>query len=242
MLAMTIRNKKTIMNENYKELFQDLCEKGHLKDTIFQNSLQAFNNFKQVAREMVEAYKDFKIENGCHPKAIFEYYDRNDYEFELRFAGDILIVALHTNVFEFSRYHEVMKTSYIKEDKDRSYCGLIQFYNFLADSIKYNRENDLGYLVGRIFVNKDMHYFVEGKKEIGLLYNNFNSAEMNMEAITNILKSAISYCVHFDLLTPPFDEVKQVSVSAMQMNSMNLRITTGKRLGFRFQGDHDEIK
>ena len=35
-----------------------------------------------------------------------------------------------------------------------TFCGIINIYNFLSDSFKYNRESDLGYLVGRIFINK----------------------------------------------------------------------------------------
>ena len=45
-----------------------------------------------------------------------------------------------------------MNTSYVKEDKNRSYCGVIHLYNFLADSFKYNRLNDVGYLIGRVFI------------------------------------------------------------------------------------------
>ena len=44
----------------------------------------------------------------------------------------------------------------------RTYCGVINMYNFLSDSFKYNRENDLGYLIGRMFINKE-NTFVEGK-------------------------------------------------------------------------------
>ena len=83
----------------------------------------------------------------------FEFHDKSEFEAELRFGGDVLIFFMHTNIFEFSRDHEVMKTSYVREDPDRSYCGTILIFNFLADSFHYNRENDLGYLIGRIFIN-----------------------------------------------------------------------------------------
>src|SRR5574340_1141800 len=57
----------------------------------------------------------------------------------------------HTNVFEFDTRHLVWKTSYVKEKATRSFCRMINVYNFLPDSFKYNRANDLGYLVARIF-------------------------------------------------------------------------------------------
>jgi carbamate kinase len=133
-----------------------------------------------------------------------------------------------------------MKTSYIKEDKRRSYCGIIHIFNFLADSFKYNRTSDIGYMIGRIFVNRETHYFVEGKREIGLLYNNFSSSELDTRAIITILQSSILYTLNFDLLTPPYDNMKEVTVQEMQTTLDNLQFRTGKRLGFRFQSDSGE--
>lgn len=179
--------------------------------------------------------------NGNEPPIPFEFRDRSEFELELKFGGDVLIFTMHTNVFEFSRMHEVMKTTYIREDKERSFCGVINIYNFLADSFKYNRINDIGYMIGRVFINKDLHYFIEGKREIGMLYNNFSTSAMNRDAARSIIDSSIRYTINFDLLTPPYDDVKQVSVYEMQTSIENQKIPTGKRLGFKFQADHDEF-
>ena len=160
---------------------------------------------------------------------------------ELHFGGVILLFMMHTNIFEFSREHEVMKTPYIRENKSRSYCGVINIYNFLADSFKYNRVNDLGYLIGRVFINKELHYFIEGKREIGFLYQNFATSVIDETSIRAIIESSIGYTLNFDLLTPPFDAVKEVTVFDMQTTSDYMKLRTGKRLGFKFQGDHEEI-
>jgi hypothetical protein len=119
---------------------------------------------------------------------------------------------------------------------------MINVYNFLADSLKYNRVNDVGYMIGRVFINKDLHYFIEGKREIGMLYYNFATSEISKQAIREIIESSIRYTINFDLLTPPYEDVKQVSVFEMQSSQENQKIPTGKRLGFRFQADHDEFK
>jgi len=160
-----------------------------------------------------------------------------DFEVKLQFAGDILVFSMHTNIFEFSRYHEVMSTTYIKEDKSRSYCGIINIYNFLTDSFKYNRMNDVGYLIGRIFINKDKCYFIEGKREVGLLYNNFGKEVFDKQASRKVVESAILYAINFDLLTPPFDSVKEISLVEMRSISDSYTLKTGKRLGFKFQAD-----
>jgi hypothetical protein len=169
----------------------------------------------------------------------FEVVSRSQFEIELKFGGDILLFMMHTNVFEFSRGHRVMNTSYVKEDEERSYCGVIHVYNFLADSFKYNRLNDVGYLIGRVFINKDKHYFIEGKRELGYLFNNFGQNKLDKEAVKTIVGAAIEYTVNFDLLTPPYENVKEVSLHEMVTALDTLSIKTGKRLGFKFQADED---
>ena len=223
------------MSSSNKELFEAIVTKAGLKQEVYATTLNAFNKFKKETSRLAIDYPK-KVKQTQWPIP-FEYKDRGTFEFELKFGGDILIFFMHTNIFEFPRDHEVMKSSYIKEDKKRSYCGIIHIFNFLADSFKYNRTNDLGYLIGRVFVNRESHYFIEGKREIGLLYNNFPTSKLNIHAIDSIVQSSIQYTLNFDLLTPFYDNMKEVTVQEMQTTIENLQIRTGKRLGFRFQAD-----
>ncbi len=219
-------------------VFESLRSKYILKTDVFAKTRTSFEIFRKLLREQVQIYN--KTFSGQR-KVEFELNESEDYRMELTFGSDVLIFMLHTNIFQFPRLHEVMKTQYINEDPDRSYCGMIHIYNFLADSFRFNRLNDLGYMIGRVFINKDVHFFIEGKREVGQLYNNFATSVLNEDAIRDIIRSSILYTVNFDLLTPPFDEVKLVRVEDMQATS-DVKLVTGKRLGFRFQGDHEEIK
>lgn len=220
---------------NQKELFQALRQKAGLKQEVYHKTLEVFEEFKKTAEELPPLFHA-RNPNPRYP-VLFEYRNRGQFEFEMKFGGDILIFMMHTNIFEFSRDHEVMRTSYIKEDQRRSYCGIIQIFNFLNDSFKYNRINDAGYMIGRIFVNRELHYFIEGKREIGLLYNNFNTAKITQASIGSIIRSAMLYTINFDLLTPDFNNVKEVTVAEMQDTIDRMMIRTGKRLGYRFQAD-----
>ncbi|MEJ5304266.1 MAG: hypothetical protein HPY80_13050 [Bacteroidales bacterium] len=214
-------------------LFELLKMKGELKEKVYQNTQEAFTLIcraaEKIARECPYAEEHLKV----------EFLRQSALESELFFAGDALIFLMHTNIFEFSRDHEVMRMPYIREDKERSYCGVIHVYNFLSDSFKYNRYNDLGYLIGRIFVNKDMHYFIDGKREVGILYPNFGTEVLDEDAAFRIVSGAMTYAINFDLLTPPFDEVKIVNAGAVRDYSESSRMITAKRLGFRFQADKD---
>lgn len=217
-------------------LIQKIAVKGGMKLDVYNNTYKSFRIMKSLSKVMIETLRRKVIKTD--KRIQFSYTDRGEFEADLKFGGDMLVISMHTNVFEFPREHDIMNLGYIKEDITRSYCGIINLYNFLADSYKYNRVNDVGYLIARIFVNKENHYFVEGKRQIGLMYNNFSESVLDRASIKTILETAINYCVDFDLLTPVYDSIKVVSVSERLENTMNLR--TGKRLGFRFQVDRDD--
>lgn len=221
-----------------KESLKDLVfKKSELKQSVFRSTKDTFELFRTTTRELIQQFRERCVAEG--KTVAFEFTDRGDFEFEVKFAGDILLFMMHTNVFEFSRDHQVMKSPYIREDTTRSYCGVIHIYNFLADSFAYQRDNDLGYMIGRVFVNREKHYFIEGKRELGMLYTNFNTSVVTPETVLGIVESAIEYTTNFDLLTPPYDEVKLVSVGEMRTNFDKKSLVTGKRLGFRFQADND---
>ena len=224
--------------EEHSKICELLIQKGELKQQIYSSTLETMELFKSCAKEFEDYYEENYAEQ--HPRVSVDFNGKNLHEFKIRFAGDVLIFLMHTNIFEFPRDHEVMKTPYIKEDKNRSYCGMIQIFNFLNDSFRYNRINDAGYMIGRIFVNKDKHFYVEGKRELADVLNNFNSKELDRDAVMDILQSAIKYTINFDLLVPEYSHLLEISVNdILQIEDQNMILKTGKRLGFRFEPDKD---
>jgi hypothetical protein len=220
------------------KLFETIIQKASLKQQVYQNTYEAFNKIKKAIRRLVKEYQEKYADSDRYIP--FEYKNRGEFEVELKFGGDILIFMMHTNVFDFPRSHPLLQTAYVSHRKERSYCGIINIYNFLGDSFKYKRINDIGYLVGRIFINSEMHYFTEGKREIGPDFGQFENTMLDEKAALNIIQSAINYTLNFDLLTPPYEQVKLLSVFEVQTTLDNMKIKTGKRLGFRFESDADE--
>ena len=180
-------------------IVKTLKEKSSLKQDVYTNTLHTFNLLKSNAKQIASDLK--KEATAIDKRVIIEYKEKGAFEFELRVAGDLLIFNMHTNIFEFDKSHNVWKSSYVKDDHHRSFCGIINIYNFLNDSFTYNRVNDSGYVIGRVFVNKENHYFVEGKRQLGFLYNDFVHCVIDEEAIKAILESTILYCLNFDLFT-----------------------------------------
>ena len=212
-----------------------LIEKSGMKQQVYENTLEAFNLIKGVLHE-ISLELNGNIKNNDRRMRL-DYRDRGKFEAEIRVAGDILIFSMHTNVFEFDRDHSIWKLPYVQANKLNSYCGVINIYNFLTDSFKYNRLDDLGYLIGRLFVNRDNHYFVEGKRQMGFLYNNFGQAIISKDSIKRIVETSMLYSLEFDLLVPPYDMVKIATVAQMNSKIDSSKLQTGKRLGFKFNSD-----
>jgi hypothetical protein len=224
--------------ERRQKLFTRLVEKGTLKQKVFTQTYESFLQFKEILIELTEAYDISNLDEEIEIPV--EYSEKGQFEVQLKFAGDVLVFMMHTNVFEFPRDHIVQKTSYVKDDPSRSFCGVINIFNFLRDSFKYRRINDVGYLLGRVFINKENHFYVDGKKELRLLPNNFVEASLDRNKVCDIIEQAIKYTIDFDLLIPPYDQVKEVTVMEFLTTLDTMRLKTGKRLGFKFQEDLDE--
>jgi hypothetical protein len=225
---------------NSRELIlKMLQEKSVLKQDVFTKTKQLFVDLKSVLKEI---HSDLKASVKIHQEKLsLELLERGEHEIEFRIAGDSLIFVMHTNVFTFDREHSMWKTSYIQQDNSRSYCGVIYVYNFLADSFRFNRVNDVGYMIARLYLNKELHFFVEGKRQMGFLYNDFSRSVLDKNQIRSVLESAILYCLDFDLYSPSFDAVKEISVQQILESTIQQKIITGKRLGFRFQADDDKV-
>ncbi|MGQ1908163.1 hypothetical protein ACT3CE_00095 [Marinifilum sp. RC60d5] len=216
-------------------ILNTIREKATLKQLVYHNTKLIFEDLREVLDELVTEYND-ELQDSSKD-VILKYEDKGEFEFQIQVASDILVFSLHTNVFQFNRDHNVWEQAYVKANPDNAYSGIINIYNFLSDSFKYTRYDDLGYLVARIFINKEKHFIVEGKRQMGLLQTDLSASKANKESLKRIVETAINYSLNFDLLVPPYDNVKIMSVAQIFEKIQNSRIPTGKRLGFQFKSD-----
>jgi len=224
------------METNGKDVIvSTLKDKSVLKQIVYDNTLEVFSKSKKILAAIA---REINIDIGDTDKRVrLDFKDRGKFDVLLRVAGDILVFSMHSNVFEFDRNHPIWKIPYVHKEPKNSYCGVINIYNFLADSFRYSRMDDLGYLVARIFINHENQYFVEGKRQLGMIFSNFGSEAISRDSLKKIMYTAINYSLEFDLLVPPYDTVKIASVGQVEAKIQSSKMITGKRLGFQFNSD-----
>ena len=217
--------------KNEAEILKLLKEKSATKQLIYRNTKEVFDDLvvslKSKEKSLTSLLKN-EVEN-----VELEFKSNGLFDVQLKFAGDTLLFHMHSNIFDFPPTHEIFKSKYINSDKTRSFCGVINIYNFLSDSLKYNRLNDEGVLIGRIFINKENKFFVEGDEDLGSLFKEFSKKEINSESIEEIINACMIFTLNFDLCSPNFNDVRLVSVHHLLTMSMNQKIKTSKRLGYQ---------
>lgn len=219
------------MEEFSPEIATLLQEKAVHKQKVFRATQEAFANFKAQAAEASTWMEDRLAGKDSAVECAYE--DLNPFEARLQFGGDLLLLNMHSNVFTLERKSAIWRSDYIRQDRHRAYFGIIHLYNFLRDSFRFNRLEDQGVLLARVFVNADGHYFAEGRGSVARSYNNLARQELDRSAIAQLLSTTIKNALEFDLTVPGLSEVITVSLRDMRQQSSELQLRTGKKLGYR---------
>jgi len=209
-------------------IMQLLSDKSTVKQEVYRKSFEYFTLLKQTLSQVASNLKTdiCKVDESVR----VEYKDKNNFECEIHFGGDILLFNMQTNVFTFDKGHAVWRTGYVKEDESRAYFIMINIYNFLADSFKYHRTQDMGVLLGRMFINREGHFFVEGKRQLGFLFSDLAHQEVGAQSLKEVVDTAIIQGLEFDLTVPDYREVMLVSVREIMETSNELHLKTSKNV------------
>ena len=219
-----------------EKILATIINKSTLKQHIFDNTFATFNELKDVLFEIASELDD-DLDGKLDKRVRIEYRDRGKFEAQLQIANDLLIFRMHTDVFEFDSNHIIWQNEYVQTERDNSYSGVIDIYNFLSDSFKFNRNADEGYLIGRIFINREKCFFVEGKRQSLVRPMAFGKEKITREDLIAIMETAINYAINFDLLVPSYEDNKRVTVDQFNSKMDNSKFVTGKRIGYEFNVD-----
>jgi len=214
-----------------------LLNKAAMKQDIADYSEKVFEHFKEITKNELETLAKTVSDDRVRMKM----EEKGKHEFRVSIGSDVLVFQLHRNVFRLPDDNPLWKTPYLEQNGANGFFGMINIYNFLAESFEQNRMNDAGYLIGRIYLNHEERFMVEGKGQLGFLFRDLANSKMNDDIIRHILQVSMAFEIEFDLITPPYDLVQQVSVGQIQMISSDLQVATGKRLGFKFSAEDNSV-
>ncbi len=153
-------------HERREAIIDLLLNRAALKQDVADYSEGVFESFKVVVQDEIEELR--KSVDDSRIRLSFE--DKGKYEFQVYIGSDTLVFQLHPNIFRFDDENPIWQSEYLKENGANGFFGVIQIFNFLAESMEQNRMNDVGYLIGRMFMNHNYHFMLEGKGPLGTAF------------------------------------------------------------------------
>jgi hypothetical protein len=225
------------VDQNRESILKLLLSKSALKQDVSQNTKNHFLVFKQMLRDEITNLKSKLTDERVR----CQFMDKSEYEAHVFIGSDVIVFMMHTNIFKLPDNNNHWQLPYLLKEPTGGYTGMINVYNFLAESFVQNRYEDAGYLIGRVFINFQNQFFVEGKGDLGILFKDFGNLELTDKIIKHIVQCSFAYALEFDLLTPPYEVMAQVSVGQIMAIGTSLHIQTGKRLGFQFKVEENDI-
>jgi len=203
--------------------------KSNIKQQIYRQLCETFKVMKQEAKKVVS-----DLDNQIKSKdkdVVVKVINVSDQEFHLKIAGDLLIFLMHTNVVTLDASHGFNKSKYVGEDMMRKYLGQINIYNFMSDSLKYNRLNDPGYLVARFSMNHEKRFLVEGKQQLNFMYDAVSENPVTNTDINILIQLVLSQVIENDLITRPFPEIQAITLNEKVLRTQAMG--GGYKIGFQ---------
>jgi hypothetical protein len=215
------------MKDRLDDIITGLEQKSITKQAIYRNTKEAFDRMKEISQDLVLELTNRITSQDAN--VLIEYRLISDLEFQIKFSGDLLVFVMHSNIVTFPDDYEIMRTDYIEEDFRRRFFGHIMAYNFMADTIKYNRLDDPGYLVGRMLVNIEKHFCIEGVKQLDLPYDQISRNVIKDDTLRLILESAMIAAVNNDLMGQDVSDIERITYKQKLENS---QLSRPRKLGF----------
>jgi hypothetical protein len=205
-----------------------LENKSTAKQTTYKHVCWAFEVLAREGELIIAELK--RRAKPDDPDVTIEFNSITDQEFDIKLAGDMLIFVMNTNIITFEDASPIMKEDYIREKEVNRYFGQIMIYNFMADSMKFNRVNDPGYLLARLMINHEMRFFIEGEREL-TPYNRISEKPITEEDLQMLVKVVLKMAIENDLVAPAFTAIKSITLN--QKKDHALEFGGAQKIGFR---------
>ncbi|UJP65636.1 hypothetical protein [Mongoliitalea daihaiensis] len=198
-----------------------------LKYELYSSTRNLFLDLERVAQEISEELRANAPDLGELRIGVKRI---NDHEFLFQIGGDTLVFILQSNISRLSDDSYLSKSKYLRSDEELKYFGQILIYNFLSDTIVYNRLDDAGYLIGRLLLNKEQKFFFEGERKIVFNFPELKDNPVTEEKKRSLIEQLLMSALENDLLTPAFQDIMMISYHQKVEHTSSMG--SPKKIGF----------
>ena len=216
-------------------IFQQLKDKACLKQQVYRNLKDVFAQMRNEAQSITETLDEMM--STIDEDVLVEFEEVGEFEFRVKFGGDALVFYMQSNIITFNQDFPVMQSAHVQQDEKRKYFGHITIYNFLADSIKYNRLGDPGYLIARLLVNKENHFFLEGVGQMNFLFQDIDNNVLTKDWVRLIIEKSMAAAIDNDLIGPAYPTIQNISLKQKLME--NMTAVRGEKIGFQLSYENN---
>jgi hypothetical protein len=95
--------------------------------------------------------------------------------------------------------------------------------------------NDPGYLIARVLINKERHFYVEGSGQLNFLFQDLDQNLISNDWLRLIIEKSMSEAIDKDLIGAKYPEIR--SITLKQKLNQNLVAVRGEKIGFQINSD-----
>lgn len=209
-----------------------LISKSKVKNQIFDQTKVLFEKVEERAQSLIQLLQN-RLDT---PDLTFSVVRKGEFEIQVKIAGDLIVFLMHSNVVTLPESHGYIQSDFVNQQPLRKYLGQINVYNFMADSYKYNRVFDSGYLIARIMMNLEERFFVEGE-QLRYRYADLSQDKISDETLDELLSDLFMVAIETDLVATPISAIRQIQMGELQ--TMSAKAGTGQKIGFQMVGGGD---
>lgn len=219
--------KLTKKIDDLKTVTDLLNTKAKLKQDVAATTTAVFAQLKATIQDHVLPLKETLTDERIR----LSVEEKGEQEVRMMIGSDAIFFLKHSNVF---LREELLPEAQSTDAKctQKTYHGVVNIFNFLADSVEQNRFNDAGFLVGRILIGDAKSIMLETKERLEIF--EIDDANNTVENILqHILENILVLSINFELNLPEYALLEEVSLNQILASSTQMQMKTSKRLGFK---------
>lgn len=230
--------KEQNTNEEIQLLKTKITEKTKVKLSVYKNLENFFSQLRDEAKKLSTILSDsFK---DMDPPIAVSFAESPPFEFRMVVGGDTLVAVMQSNVVSFDESSPILKQPYFKAQKPHIFFGQILFYNFLTDSFQFNRYDDLGYLVGRAFIDVKGNFMVEGDRRLHYAFSSFKDCPCKASNASMLMIKALNAVLDNDLVAPEFQALELITLG--QKENYSISANKASKIGFKAFSESQNIE